>query len=442
MAGLGNYLKKSVSTGLGNSLGSALITVIFIPLIINNIGMEEYGIWAILAIFIGISSMADVGLSKSMVYFIPRQSAEKDINEIYSAAFFLNTLTVLFIAIVGLAVYWSGINVWGNNKSISYELGRKILLYGLIITCCSLATSFYRSVLEAFYKIYIVNIGYLLLTVLNYTSLYFLSLFTNNIEYLIICTTVVYVIIFIFHFVLVRLITPVIIHIRISKFNAFRKIVKCAFGFFSISILNTLIQPANRYLIILLAGGAKVYAVFDIALKISMLARSCLQAFAVPLFSIFAGYGKARISEIKRLLNRYLIGLGGCYILGCLSFFIIGKHILNFALKGESTDLFNISLILMLGVSFFGVAEPFARALLALGDLRLSFNIKAVQIAANLLLIVLLAKLNPLYRFSLAYSLAFSAAAILYIVMFKRKYSNYPEELRQNYDYSAAKLPA
>ena len=133
---LSAYLKKSITTGLGNSVGSALISIVFIPLIIQKIGMEKYGIWALFFIFIGISSTADLGLSKSLVYFIPKQTTKEDVNEVYSAGFFVNSLMVLFVGVVGIIVYWSGVNVWGNNESLSYELGRKFLLCGLIIACC------------------------------------------------------------------------------------------------------------------------------------------------------------------------------------------------------------------------------------------------------------------------------------------------------------------
>ncbi|MFX0053039.1 MAG: hypothetical protein ACFE8U_17330, partial [Candidatus Hermodarchaeota archaeon] len=319
---LSNYLKKSISAGIGNILGSALIAIVFIPLIIQNIGMEMYGIWALLFIFIGISSIADFGISKSLVYFIPKQRTEEDVNEVYSAGFFLNSLMVLLVGVVGIIIYLSRVDVWGNNQSLSSELGQKLILYGIIIACCSLATSFYRSTLEALYKIYIVNVGYLILTASNYISIYTLSLFTKKVDYFIICTTSVYVIIFLFHLLIVHLNTPVSLHI--PKFTSVKRILDCAIGFLSISLLNTIVEPSNRYLFVVLSENAQDYGIFDIALKIAMIFSNCLSTFATPLFSVFAGYGKTRIDEIKRILNHYFIALGGFYIFGCLLFFVAG----------------------------------------------------------------------------------------------------------------------
>lgn len=416
---LSNYLKKSISTGLGNSLGSALVSIVFIPLIIQRIGMERYGTWAVLFIFIGISSVANLGLSKAMVYFIPRQKSQKEINEVYSAGFCLNTLMVLFVAIVGLMIYWSGVNIWGSNESISYELGRKILLYGLVVTCCSLATSFYRSVLEAFYKIYLVNVGFLLLTILNYSCVFALSFFTKKIQYFVVCTASVYITILLLHMLLVFLGTEA--SLRISKRSTFKQVVKKAFNFFSINILDTLVQPTNRYLFILLAGNVKVYGFFDIALKIAMMARGCLGAFAIPLFSVFSGYGKERISEIKQMLNRYLVGLGASYVLGCTLFLIAGKYILDAFIATESPHLFRVSFILILGVALYGVAEPFNRALWALGYLRLSVGIAAILLIVNLFFVFALGHMSPLYRFGGAYALAFAITSVVIITTCKIK---------------------
>ena len=419
---LSAYLKKSITTGLGNSVGSALISIVFIPLIIQKIGMEKYGIWALLFIFIGISSTADLGLSKSLVYFIPKQTTKEDVNEVYSAGFFVNSLMVLFVGVVGIIVYWSGVNVWGNNESLSYELGRKLLLCGLIIACCSLATSLYRSILEATYKIYIVNIGFLLLTTLNYVSIYILSLFTGKLEYFILCTTVVYGIILFFHLFIVHFTMGVFFHI--PRLSTIKGIVKYSFSFFSIGILSSIVLPFNRYLFALLSGDMKAYGIFDVALKIAMIANSCLTAFGTPLFSIFAGYGRTQLLEIKRILNRYFIGLGGIYIFGCLLFFISGKYFLDIFIKVESLALFNVSLVLILGIGLSGVAEPFTRALWALGHLRLSFKTKIVLPVMNFSLIIVFAKMTPIYRFGMAYSLAFAITSLVVMVSFKVKYSN------------------
>ena len=115
---LGSYLKKSTSTGLINSVGSAVFSVILIPLIISRIGMENYGAWATLMIFIGLSGTADLGLSKSLVYYIPKQKTIEEKGRICSAGLIINCVIIFIIAGAGISAYLLGISVWGENESI------------------------------------------------------------------------------------------------------------------------------------------------------------------------------------------------------------------------------------------------------------------------------------------------------------------------------------
>ena len=415
------YFKKASFTGLGKSVGSALITLIFIPLIIHRIGMTSYGIWMFPVVFMEISSIADLGLTKSLVYFIPQQKRQEDINEIYSAGILVNSLMVLLIALIGFVVYQSGINIWGENAGVTYESGRLLFACGLIISCCSLATSIYRSILEAFFKIYIVNIGFFLLTALNYISVYLLSFLTNKPEHFVIATTAVYIFIFFLHWVTVQ--SRVTASLHVPQWETIRRVVKYAFGFFAIGFPWTLTYAINRYLVIAFLGGARIYGIFDIGLKIAFFALTCLQAFVSPLFSAFVNYGKGRINEIQYILNRSLIGLGGIYILGCLLFLGFGKYVLALFSKNHTQELFYTSFILILGIAFFAVADPFYRAFLALGRLKLMFMLSLIQPLTNVLAFVVFADLDSLFRVSAAFSLSWAVTALVHIIMFRATYS-------------------
>lgn len=426
------YFKKASFTGLGKSVGSALITIIFIPLIIHRIGIENYGIWMLLAVFMGISAVADLGVTKSLVYFIPRQKHQEDINEVYSAGIFVNGFMVLLVAIIGLIVYWFGINIWGTNNVVSYELGRLLFVCGLIVACCSLAIALYQSVLEAFFKIYMVNIGFFLLTALNYISIYLLSFITNKPEHFAIATTVVYIFILFLHWVMVRFKTTASLHV--PKWETIRRVVKYAFGFFAVGLSWTITYTASRYLIIFFGGNASAYGVFDIALKIAFFALTCLQAFVSPLFSAFVNYGEERINEIQYILKRSLAGLGGAYVLGCLLFFSFGERILALFSENNKQELFLASFILILGIAFFAVADPFYRAFLALGRLKLMFMLSLIQPIVNVLGLVVLVNLDPLYRVSAAFSLSWAITALVHMIVFRLAYS-YQNNKATNLDF-------
>lgn len=415
-----NYFKKSFSTGMLNVGGSALISAIFIPLIVQKLGLELYGKWTMVLIFSGFSNIADMGVSKAMVYLIPKHKEQKDINEIYSAGLIINNMLVLILGTICIAVYFSGINVWNTDKAISNELGNKLFIVGCFIACCSLATQFYRSIIEAFYKIYFVNIGFLLLTILNYIPIYLLSLHTKDVSYFIYSTALMYIVVLFFHILVFKLTCSV--NFNIPHITIYKKIISSSAKFFSIGLLIGAVLPINRYLLIYISDDTQTYGAFDIALKIAMMANSFLSLFATPLLSIFSGYGKERLGEIKAILNRSLIWLGSAYLIGCSVFYIYGKNILQLLFKVETGDVFIATLVLIMGICLTGVSEPFYRAFLGLGTLRVPFGIKIVLVILNFIIILILFHFPPLYRIAFAIAISYGFTSILTVAIFRIRY--------------------
>jgi O-antigen/teichoic acid export membrane protein len=417
---LRDYFKKSFSTGILNVGGSAIITAIFIPLIVQKLGLELYGKWAMVFIFPSFSGIADMGISKAMVYLIPKQSNQDEINEIYSAGFVINSTLIILLSIICIFVYLSGVNVWNTEHAISKSFGDKLFITGSFIACCSLATQFYRSVLEAYYKIYYANIGFLLQTIVTYIPIYILAHYSKDITKFIYCTAAMYILIAFFHFFVMQYTCSAMFNF--PRKNSFKKIFLISFNFFSIGLLISIVYPVNRYLLISLSDDTKAYGVFDIALKIAMMANSFLALFATPMLSIFSGYGSERISEIKSILNRSLVLLGAAYFFGCVTFYIVGEKLLQWVFKVQTGEVYIATFVLMVGICLTGVSEPFSRALLAIGRLRFIFNIKVSALAINLMIIVFLRKVFPLLRISLGIATAYIITSIVVMVYFYKVY--------------------
>ena len=65
-----SYLKKSFLTGAFKTVIVTLSTVIFLPLIISNVGMTNYGLISLTLIFGNMVVFADFGISKSVTLLI------------------------------------------------------------------------------------------------------------------------------------------------------------------------------------------------------------------------------------------------------------------------------------------------------------------------------------------------------------------------------------
>jgi O-antigen/teichoic acid export membrane protein len=414
-----SYIRKASITGLMNSIGSAVFAIIFLPLLISNIGVRDYGILALLVIFVGISGTADFGLSKAIVYFVPKQKDQHEVNEIFSAVLCLNIFIILIILSVSSTLYFYNINPW-NNKDISETLGKLLLVCGTLIIGSLLITSSFRSILEATYNIHLANIGSLLLTILNYALIYLISTITENINALIYASTAIYFLILIYHIIAARLYTNINFHI--PTMLTIKSIINYSIGVFFIGVINSLVTPLNRYMVVVLCHDISAYGLFDIGLKVAMIATGCLTAFVSPLLSLFSKYGKPGIIHIKDLLQRYIIGLGVLYFCGCSLFWLFGDFIITNLLHNNSTELFFVTFILLLGVALTGVAEPFNCALLALGDLAILVKIRLLVPIINIAALLLL-KVSPLYSIAVAYSLSYAFVSILLVVIFYYNYS-------------------
>lgn len=407
------YLKKSFGTGILNVVGSAVISVVFLPLILRKLGLEFYGLWSMLFLFTGLSGVADFGLSKSLVFLLPKEKHQKAIDEIFSAGLLVNMLVVLSVCCICGVLYLFKVNVWHTKQAFDQTQGIALFISGAFLLCVSLITNFFRSVLEANYKIYLVNIGFLLITALNYSSIYFLSFFTRDIYNYIYCSLSIYVVILAFH--ISATLWTCRVALTMPRKETFRTIGSVSIKFFSVDMLVASVMPLNRYLLIIFSGSTMVYGMFDVAMKISLMANSFLSLFGTPMLSLFSGYGNTRFREIRDLLRKTTLALICSYLFGCLLFYVMGKEILRVWFGIRSTDVYWIAFILLAGICLNGVAEPAYRAFLALGRLRFALKIKTMTILINLLLVIILFRLPPLYRiaFAISFSYAVTSCAIV-----------------------------
>jgi len=419
---LAEYLKKSVGTGFVNVAGSAIVSASFIPLLIYRMGLDLYGKWMLIFLFSGFATVIDLGVSKSMVGLLPKSSDANDRNSIFSAGLLFCCCLVLVVFFLGLIAGLLKIEIWGGSESLSSHEGRLLFFAATFLVAISLLTNFSRSLLEAFFKIYLVNIGFLLLTVLNYVSVYILTFFSIKLENIVLCTVCVYLAVFFFH--VVALISSCELKIVKPSISICKMVGRSSLQFMSIGVLTSVINPMNRYLLIFFSGDAGVYGAFDVALKLAMMANSLLSLFATPLFSVFSSFGFKQLSDIKRVAGKITLLLLGGYLFGNIIFMLFGSEILTFVIHQEYNSLYSAAMVLMLGICLTGVTEAYYRAFLGLGDLRIPFMIKSGMLIINLAMIFFLSHMPPLMRVSLSLSLAYGFSSLMLPILFKVKFGS------------------
>ncbi len=112
------YMAKSLATGIPNTLGSALFAIVLIPLIVRNIGKEQYGAWTLLFIFLGLSASLDIGIPKALVYLIPREKNRDEVNRLFTASAFLVGCLMLLVLLFAFALIYFKVPVWGHGTPL------------------------------------------------------------------------------------------------------------------------------------------------------------------------------------------------------------------------------------------------------------------------------------------------------------------------------------
>lgn len=413
------YLIKSIATGLPNAFGSALISMALIPIIIRNIGLDQYGTWTLLFIFVGLNATLDIGIPKALVFLIPKTADRAEVNAFFTASAVIMAGLLAAVLAASAAAIRFPVPVWGDSAAITPELGALLLLAGAAILCGGLISSLCHAILEAHYKIHLVNATLLILTVSNYSVVLAVSVISPRIEHIIYATTTVYLGIALLNIVLMRWSTGV----RFAR--PARRHVKTILSrgkdFFLLGLITSIPRPLMRYLVVFLAANMATCGLYDIALKIAMIAGAVLACFSAPLFGIFSGYGPENIGKIKTLLHRMVFLLAGLLVLGVALYLWLGKAILEFILGISDFRLFAASLILLAGIGANAVFEPYVRALWALGHTQKCAVIRSVVVGVNVGLVALLSFMHePLYRVSSAFALSLFLGGVLFALLFYR----------------------
>lgn len=411
---LKKYLLNAIATGMGNALVSAIFVVICVPIVIKIVGFEQYGAWALLAIFTSLSNVTDIGVSKSVVYFGGNSKSQVEFNEFYSAAFYINIFIIIFFGIlffIGFPILFEDI------KGLDHEQRNALFFSGGIIFILSQISGLYRALLEARLLISVVNVGLMLNTATLYSALLIVTLLDLGLNWMFFSSVLVNLLCLMYYIFIFR--NRVAAKLYWFDFCKIKQIISYSSGFLSLSLINSLLLPLNRYLLLQYTGSTAAHGIFDIGLKISLLVNSFLTAVSTPLYSLFSQAGLSDAEKIKAMVSRFTYIILIAYCVSVFCFYMIGNEVLSFMFVDTAGELFYVTLIMMAGICVTGIAEPSVRALWGSGDLWITVKIRLLLPVLYVVFIYVFQYYPSIYRFSLAYSLPFIMTSLLSIIIFR-----------------------
>lgn len=414
------YVGLSAATSIANSIIGAGSVFFLLPAVISNIGLERYGIWAALGLFQELAGFADLGLSKAIVYLLPGVKKKEDRGRILLSGLAFHLIVLLIALFVFIGSYLAKIPIWGHNASLTSSAGESVFLAGLVCFFFLLGIAFCRASLEAVYRLPAVHIAVLLTTLCNFGALYVLSNFTSSVKVFLWATVLVYALSYIAHIVMVILWTR--FRFSLPNRSDFQSLWRVMSGFLLIGVLTSILQPLNRYLLVIFTENQDTYAIFDVGLRVTSVARSSLIAFTAPLFSVIAGFRHQAGSHQKgtTVIWRFTKVSGSLWIAGLVVYFFIGEYILRWITKSEALEPFWITGILLIGIGFVGVVEGFWRGLWGFGRLRVAIAIRAATLLVNIALLYSLSFLPAIYQITISFSASAAFGGLLALVVYLR----------------------
>ena len=385
-------------------------------MIIRQIGMETYGLISLAMIFGGAVVFADFGISKSVTLLIGQDKDKTNVNSIVSNALAINLFILSIIGIVLFSLFLFDVPILGERFQISSGLKTYIILIGFLILGIMLINNLFTAILESYYLMHFVNIGFTISSILLNVMIYVTSLLTDSIYILLLAPLFAFFLVSLYFLVVLKKNTD--IKLTKPELGQVKKMLSISYKFLNLGLVNSLMIPANKYLLIYLTGNSETLGVFDIALKLGMIANSFLNSIAQPLFGVFSNMNNKH-NEIYRIANKVSLILFGFYIVGNVLFFFTGLELSYFIDNENYSKLFEISTILLLGITFSSISEPFYRALIGSERLKEALYLKLLIPIVNFSLLLILFKYQPINVISIAYSSAILVSSLFIIFYFK-----------------------
>ena len=330
------------------------VLVLSLPKIIDNIGIQLYGELTTIYIFIGIANILSLGLPKLVV--VSSRSPEMCTYSIIKS-YFIYLIMYSIITVVAFGVFY---NVKEHNN-FSEALVR-IFTVGTILLICEGYIIFFRSILEAQYKIYLVNIGYLLQTILL-NSLLLLASFSADLNSMLYCFVFGVVCMFFYHSLLcARYMRD---FLSIGKILSLRIMAKHTHTFATGLLLNSGFQPLGRMLILWMTGNYVMAGIFDIILRFSGGAQSLLFSVSNPTFAYFAN-NIGNPNMCQDILAKFLKITAMCYVIGIVMTILFIDIVLSmFSINIDVSK--NYFLVCFACITLYSVVEPIAKYLASFG---------------------------------------------------------------------------
>jgi len=287
------YSGKSIAKNtVYNLLGYGvpiIAALIFIPLLINGLGKEKFGLLNLAWMIIGYFSFFDFGIGKGLTKIVAEKISSDQSDQIpvlFWTSLVLMLLVSLFLATLLLFFVPYFVSLFNVSKNLQQETTNTFYVLCLSIPIVS-TTAGLRGVLEAYLKFGTINVVRIVLGLLTFLGPIVCLIFTNSLLWIVVLLVLIRVLIWLWYLHLCIKTNPGIKSKGVLDFKSIKPVIKFSAWISLVNIIGPVILYSDRFIIGVLISATAIsyYAVsYEIVSKL-LLISGALVGVLFPVFS-------------------------------------------------------------------------------------------------------------------------------------------------------------
>jgi O-antigen/teichoic acid export membrane protein len=342
-----------------------LATVITVPLTMNYLGLERYGLWMTINSTLLIMGFADLGIGNGLLNEISKANGNDDqtsAQKYVSSSFFLLSIIAVIIIIVTLSLYkqieWRSIFKLSSSDAIR-EVAPTSLAF-MICFALNIPLGIVQRVQMGYQEGYINFIWQCVGNFIGLIGIYLAVIYRTNLTWIVIAFSGGPIIASLINwFIQFRYHRPWLKpNIKYFEWSICKNVLGIGSLFFILQVVVTLAFASDNYIIMQIVGTSAV-ARYSVVQKLFSIGPVIQTLIVTPLWPAYAE-AKAR-NDIKWIKNTFRYSLTVsvliCFI---ISFPLVlwGQTIISFWIKSN----LNIPFMLLLGFGIWSVLSGFGSA--------------------------------------------------------------------------------
>ena len=296
--------KNSIYNLLGYSV-PIITALIFIPILINGLGEEKFGLLNLAWMIIGYFSFFDFGIGKGLTKIVAEKISSDQSHQI-PVLFWTSLVVMLLVSLVIAFILLFFVPYFVSLFSVSQNLQQETI-NTFYVLCLSIpivsTTAGLRGVLEAYLQFGTINVVRIVLGLLTFLGPVVCLIFTNSLMWIVVLLLLIRVLIWLWYLLLCIKTNPGIKSKGGLDFKSIKPVIKFSAWISLVNVIGPVILYSDKFIIGVLISATAIsfYAVsYEMVSKLLLISG----AFVGVLFPVISASYLSNPEESKKIFLR------------------------------------------------------------------------------------------------------------------------------------------